>query len=128
MLSFMLFFISSHLCNNNKDELMILYNITKKHGKWTINKQSIQKSGVVFDKSRQHRFSEIPRINWRLRFKSDCRPSMDKIRLCYLLMIWIIVYFPSIGKVYKIKSAILCNITIDKLFTRIGMPIDIKYQ
>lgn len=116
MLSFMLFFILSRLCNSNKDEVLLLCNITKKHRKWTINRQSIQKLGVVFDKSRQHWFSESPRINWRLRFKSDYKAAPGDYEGDTVLMIIIIIYFLSIGILHKDEDAILYKIAIDKFF------------
>lgn len=114
ILSFTLFFISSRLCNSYKYSVMLLYMFTKKHGNCTINRQNKQNSCVVFDKSKPARFSESLNIIWRLRSKSACTPSMGEIRLCWVLLIWIISNFPSSSKVYKIECAILWKIIIDR--------------
>lgn len=114
LLSFTLFYIFSRLCNSNKYKVLLLYNITKRHGKWTINRQSIQNWSAVFDKSMPVRFSESPHIIWRLRFKSAYAPSTGEIGVYAMLLIWIINNFLSSSKAHKIEGVILYKIIIDR--------------
>lgn len=69
---------------------------------------------------RQRRFLENRNIDLRLSMKNDSERFSRQIRLSILLLIQVIVYFLSIGKVYKIDEVILYKIAIDRFFTGIG--------